>query len=534
MKRARILDLGSSDGAIALWLARQLETQGVEARVDGMELNSQAVEIARRRLVEAGLEGRIACGDALAAPESFDAGTYDAVVAFEIIEHLAEPEQLLEVAEKMVKPNGRVYISTPDGVFGEGNNPLHLHAFRAFDLADMLRRRGQLQDMAVGQDGVTVASYTPAPRRGDVAIYCGPGWEVWSPHDVELKGLGGSETAAIRLGQELSELGWVVTVYGDVEQGAFRDVIYQHHTKFDPMERREALIVSRIPELGDRPMNARRRILWMHDTDAGPRLTQQRAEAFDDVLVLSQWHRDHVGGMYPFLRPKLRQVRNGIQRDYFDGDAPARRKRVIYSSSPDRGLDILLELWPEVLEQVPDAELAHCYSAVYDRVAEQDPVVAEHREKIRKLAKQPGVSSLGSLAQPVLAREMRASLVWAHPSYSTPYEQPFHETSCIGAMEAQAAGCLPVASDWGALKETVKVGRLVGGRPLSEGWRKAFVEHIVEGLTNLEVQAWIQKRGPQVAADLGWDGVARHVTGLIDGETWAFEGHVPALPGSKT
>jgi hypothetical protein len=31
----------------------------------------------------------------------------------------------------------------------------------------------------------------------------------------------------------------------------------------------------------------------------------------------------------------------------------------LYTSSPDRGLDFLLELWPRVREQVPDAEL-HC------------------------------------------------------------------------------------------------------------------------------------------------------------------------------
>jgi hypothetical protein len=151
-----------------------------------------------------------------------------------------------------------------------------------------------------------------------------------------------------------------VTVYGECEQGCFRDVIYRHHSVFDPMERREAVIVSRIPEVGDRRINARVRMLWMHDTDAGPRLTVPRADAFDHVLVLSKWHRQHVAGMYPFLADKLRQVRNGIQLSYFTEEAD-REQRVVFTSSPDRGLDKLLELWPQVRARVPEATLAHCY-----------------------------------------------------------------------------------------------------------------------------------------------------------------------------
>ncbi|HEY0391037.1 MAG TPA: methyltransferase domain-containing protein [Solirubrobacterales bacterium] len=517
----KILDCGAHDGYVALWLARRLREQGHEVQVDGIELNADAVEVARRRFADEDFAGEFAVGDALdvASHVQFEPGSYDAVIAFEVIEHVPEPQALLEALETMCKPDGAVYISTPDGTFGTGQNPHHLRVFRAVDLADLLRRRGQLRDMVVGHDGVTAAAYTPIERRGEIAIYAGPGWETWSPHDIESRGLGGSETAAIRLAQQLSEIGYVVTVYGEVEQCAFRDVIYRHHSVFDPMERRLAVIASRIPEVGDRHINARSRLLWMHDTDAGDRLTAARAEAFDHVLVLSRWHEEHVSGMYPFLRGRLRQTRNGIEHSYFAGETPERKKRVLYTSSPDRGLDILLELWPKIREQVPDAELAYCYSEVYDRIAEKDATVAAHRERIRELAAATeGTSALGSLPQQELARLMRTSLVWAHPSYATPHGQPFHETSCIGAMEAQAAGCVVVASDWGALSETVKVGRLVNSGPLSDRWRAGFVREIVDGLRNTETQKWAQIAGPKAAADLGWGGVARQVAGLIEGE----------------
>jgi hypothetical protein len=226
----------------------------------------------------------------------------------------------LDALEAMVRPGGRIALSTPEGTFGEGGNPHHLRTYRAVDLADLLRHRGTLTDMEVGSDGIVSASYEPRKRLDDIAIYCGPGWEPWHPSDIETRGLGGSETAAVRLAECLSEMGFVVTVYGELrESSIWKDVLFKHHTTFDPLDRRGALICSRIPEIADRPINAAVRLLWVHDCDLGGRLTPRRAEPFDHILCLSNWHMRHMAGRYPFAKDKLVLTRNGINLGFFQG-----------------------------------------------------------------------------------------------------------------------------------------------------------------------------------------------------------------------
>jgi glycosyltransferase involved in cell wall biosynthesis len=450
----RILDLGAHDGFVGTWLHRQV----ARLTIDGIEANSKAVEIANRRNRENGTDGRYVVGLAEDAREHFEPGSYDAVAAFELIEHVPDVRAFLETCEAMVRPGGRVYLSTPDGTFGDGQNPHHLRVYRAVDLFELCRRRGRVADMLVGHDGVSVISYTPGESdRPELAIYAGPGWEKWHPKDIESKGLGGSETAAVRLAEALSDRGYVVTVYGETDYCAWRQIQFKPHHTFDPAEERDVVIASRSPQLADHPINARVKLLWMHDTDYGSMMTPERVKGFDYVLPLSEWHEMHLLSMYPWLdEEKLVLFGNAIEPSYFgDNGMQVRPPIALYSSSPDRGLDLLLRMWPAVRDLLPTAELHYCYSSVYDRVAEQNPSIREFRAGVAGLAEQPGVVNLGSLSQNELAKKMQEVSAWLAPSWNTPNNVPFFETYCIGAQEAAAGGAVLVVSDWGALCERV-------------------------------------------------------------------------------
>lgn len=490
----RILDLGAHDGFVTNWLGRQLRDAGVEPHIDGIELHPEGVRVANERAAADGLAGEYKIGLAEDAPDLFEPGTYDAVVAYELIEHVPEVDRFLTILESMCKPGGRVYLSTPNGTFGAGQNPHHLRVYRVIDLYDLCRRRGEVFDLLPGMDGVGVVAYTPAVAGPTITItgempgvappikaltavvHTGGGWEAWHPDDIETRGLGGSETAAVHLASALYDLGYVVTVYGEFENPVMHgQVLYRHHSTYDPLTPTDLTVVSRQPHLFDRPINSTRKVLWMHDTDYGDLLTEERANRMDAIMVLSDWHRQHVLARYPFLAETNLVVttRNGIDPARFPLDQiPAtkdRPHRAIFSSSPDRGLDILLRLWPKVREQVPDAELVYCYGAVYDAVASQRPDLKKFRDELNELSQQDGVTNLGPLNQFALAGAMSKCRVWLAPSWHTPagawhggsFEQdtafqigvPFFETYCIGALESAAAGCRRIMSGWGALVE---------------------------------------------------------------------------------
>ena len=82
--------------------------------------------------------------------------------------------------------------------------------------------------------------YLPERRHKDneITIFCGPGFEPWSPKSID-GGIGGSEEAVIYLSRELAKLGWRVTVYADpgADSGEYDGVKYEPYFNFNMKER---------------------------------------------------------------------------------------------------------------------------------------------------------------------------------------------------------------------------------------------------------------------------------------------------------
>jgi len=166
-------------------------------------------------------------------------------------------------------------------------------------------------------------------------------------------------------------------------------------------------------------------------------------------------------------------------------------KQLIWMSSYDRGLEWLLNMWPEIKKQVPDVTLRIFYGwNLFDFVHANNPERQAWKKKINEMMNQDGITHVGRVGHKELEKAIKESGIWAYPT-------DFGEISCISAMKAQCWGAIPVVSDYAALKETVQYGIKI---PLDEPykartkeWQAKYVENLVQLLNNPSKQEELRK-----------------------------------------
>ena len=121
----RVLDAGCGAGYGSAELARAAE------QVVGVDRAPEAIAFARAHYAGDNLSFEEASCEAL--PHS-DA-SFELVVAFEVIEHLADWRGFLREARRVLAPNGQLVVSTPNKLYytesrgPDGANPFHVHEF---------------------------------------------------------------------------------------------------------------------------------------------------------------------------------------------------------------------------------------------------------------------------------------------------------------------------------------------------------------------------------------------------------------------
>ncbi|MBS0487866.1 MAG: bifunctional 2-polyprenyl-6-hydroxyphenol methylase/3-demethylubiquinol 3-O-methyltransferase UbiG [Proteobacteria bacterium] len=105
LKGARVLDVGCGGGILSEALAR------AGAQVTGIDLAPRVLEVARLHLHESQLEVdyRLISVEALAAEMP---ATFDAVACMEMLEHVPDPGSVIAACAALLKPGGRLYLST--------------------------------------------------------------------------------------------------------------------------------------------------------------------------------------------------------------------------------------------------------------------------------------------------------------------------------------------------------------------------------------------------------------------------------------
>ncbi len=116
----RVLDLGSGEGFGAAILA------GSASHVVGVDVDERTVEHSKLNYGGANLEFQVGTALDLSV---FEDGSFGAVVAFEIIEHVQDQERVLDEVARLLGDDGLLVVSTPDRrLYSEAtgqHNPFH-------------------------------------------------------------------------------------------------------------------------------------------------------------------------------------------------------------------------------------------------------------------------------------------------------------------------------------------------------------------------------------------------------------------------
>jgi len=350
---------------------------------------------------------------------------------------------------------------------------------------------------------------------------------------LEEKSLGGAETALICLAREFAHLGHQVQVFCPCPRpGEYDGVQYldlADFPRFAEKEECEAFICSRFLEGLAAPLRAQVYVLWNHDV-----LLEEVAPAIhslmyriDALFCLSEFQKEHYRRLLEIPADRFVLTRNGIDLGMIEeatAGVERERARLLYTSRPERGLKVLLDVWPRLKERRPDLSLGVAWYENPGADAEMRGFLENLKSQISDLE---GVEFLGGLTKRELYRQMARARVWVYPSI-------FPEISCISAIEAAACGTPAVASRYCALKETIvdgETGLLVSGPPGSEEYARRF-EEAVFSLLDDETR-WEKLSGAgraRVAARYQWSQIAEEWQEWLEESLRVKESRVQSRP----
>lgn len=336
----------------------------------------------------------------------------------------------------------------------------------------------------------------------------------WNYLDVFVRGIGGSETAAVEMAMRFARRGFEVFHYSDLPKDdpdfepEWQGVHWRDLTDADLTED-GVWWVFRSPSTGAKCESTPTRKFYLFCEDVF--YTDWSSEAvahFDRIFALCPDHRDDMIRRDPTIVDRLFLSSNGVNVEAIEAaeaEAPERNpKRLIWTSSPDRGLKEVLDIFERAREMVPDLELAVFYGMDnIDKICGGDRTRmpwAESWAQYDRANAMPGVTWRGRIGQDQLKREMFGAGIWLYPTW-------FSETSCISCMEAQACGVIPITRPFWAVGHNVRFGGIfIDGEPNEPLVKARYTAAVVAVASNPEAQETVRAAMmPAARAFFDWE-----------------------------
>lgn len=179
-----------------------------------------------------------------------------------------------------------------------------------------------------------------------------------------------------------------------------------------------------------------------------------------------------------------------------------RQHKLFWGSSYDRGLNVLLSMWPEIKEKYEDAELHIAYGwDLYDVATVGNAERIEWKKRMVSLMEQNGIIHHGRVGKSELQKIRKECGI-------LPYTSDFTEIFCITAMEAQLDGCVPITPDIAALGEYTTGRVIIKGDIYNSETKKNYLASLLYLMGDEKEWKKLQKEGIEYAKKFTWDKIA--------------------------
>ena len=187
-------------------------------------------------------------------------------------------------------------------------------------------------------------------------------------------------------------------------------------------------------------------IYWLHDLPQDPEsqhLAQGGFNKFEKLVFVSNWQMQAYINHYGIPWYKCIVMKNAID-PIPSIPKPTDKIKLIYHTTPHRGLNILIPVFIKLAEKYKNIELDVFSSfEIYGWKERDEPYAA----LFKACEDHPQINYHGFKPNSVVREALQQAHIFAYPS-------TWVETSCIALMEAMSAGCLCIHPNLGALYET--------------------------------------------------------------------------------
>ena len=364
-----------------------------------------------------------------------------------------------------------------------------------------------------------------------LAFYCFDAFEFWDEKSLNKSlqkdkpsGIGGSETQVILLSRELAKLGWKVKIFNkclenhmDSSGDDVEYIPFQNFAEYSKLVTYDILVASRYLNCFDVPFKSKKNIAMIHDVfliiNGWRKQHEVLQNKIDKYFCLSNAHKQFVSQHHNISMDQIVMTSNGLDFSRFDKKVEKNPYKMIYSSSPDRGLEVLLDLFPKVKAMVPEVTLDIFYG--FENFRDQVFV----KKMLEKIKATPGVNYKGRIGQDELAEHFLESSIWAYPS-------GFSETFCITATEAMASQAVVLSSNFWGLIDVVKDGGILLPMPQGQNtihtpeYQNKWVAECIKLLKDKDYMDYWRQQGKQRVARFSWQNVAKQWDNYFKTNVW--------------